>query len=104
MQHDSALALLVLVGVEVLAVDCFQLHETMKVSSIHDGGTAVIKLTVKSLVELNLYTESGLAKIAIGVRLEGTAPGISAAARSYSYTAFNRGEPELAHFNEDFVL
>jgi hypothetical protein len=63
---------------------------------------------VKSLVELNLYTESGLAKLAVGVRVEQCPGGkltVPVSAHSYSYTAFHRGgDPDLPVFNEDFEL
>ena len=62
-----------------------------------------------------MYTESGnsislflslilvgLAKIAVGVRLEGV--NIQAVNRTYHYTTFNRGEPEIPNFNQDFTL
>lgn len=47
-------------------------------------------------------TLAGLAKIAVGVRLEGV--NLSAESRSYRYTSFNRGEPELPTFNQEILL
>ncbi len=50
----------------------------------------------------SLTFSSGLAKVAVGVRLEGV--NICGLQRNYRYTTFNRGEPEVPSFNQDFSL
>ena len=91
-------------------------HVTVEANWYDSSAAAVSNIfSVKTFTELNLYTESGkcfnqiglltwagLAKIAIGVRLEGV--NLSAESRSYRYTSFNRGEPELPTFNQEIIL
>ena len=44
----------------------------------------------------------GLAKVAVGTKLDGSFHGIDEADKKYKHTDFNRGEAGLIKWNEDF--
>lgn len=47
----------------------------------------------------------GLAKIAVGVKLEGTSEGIRECDKKYKYSNYSRGDNSgLFNWNEDFIL